>query len=107
MVDAFKLIAVAVLGIPTEICGQFLHCMFAGMRRGDVNPRWQDLPLLIGSLVGAAVFAGWCIWKQDTVLEPDAGKVAQNDRRESRVILISAFLASVLICAVTFPPMCP
>ena len=105
VVDPFKLIVVAVLGIPTEICGQFLHCMIGGLGH-DINPRWQDLPLFVGSIVVAAAFAGWCIWKQDTVLETTNGKAAPDGRRESRVILITAFLASVLICAVAFPPMC-
>jgi hypothetical protein len=69
--------------------------MNAGLPGGNMHPRWQDLPLFVGSIVGPAVFAAWCIWNQDRVLEPVKDDLAPNGRNGSRVILISAFLASV------------
>lgn len=72
VVDPLKLIAVAILGIPTELCGAFLHCMFGGLSQGKMHPRVWELPLFVGAIVVAAVFAGLCIWEQDVVLEKQA-----------------------------------
>src|SRR5260370_41895180 len=108
VVDPLKLIAVAILGIPTELCGEFLPCMFGGLSQGKMHPRLWELPLFVGAIVVAAAFAGLCIWGQEvvlekhetalekpnTVLEPEKLAVAPHGRRENRVILISAFLGS-------------